>query len=599
MLTINFLQRSLFRWKFVILITLIITAMAVAISLQINRWLPAYALSFSTLIAQQFHTKISFQTVHYRFPDHIVFKNVNVLGLNGMVPMLQASRVTMGLFHTIAINDLAVNFPALKDYLARHGKKIHSWAKIFPAGKCRLLISNGRIILKDPHQDEPIAFTIDLKVDRETLSAHGYWGDKDKFNYKLNGTVLNAGFELDNLTIDNGRTSVNLWGSWFDKSIDWKGFILYNKFYILDIDGHLRIQNNDLVLKHLSFTVNGDAVTASGHCSRQDPFQCDADLAYNKNIDLHLHAQNTTQGLAFKGWVDLDRIHASFEDLKARIVNGNFLKLKIKQIQAVFSINSNEHRVSLEELWASINFSSPYQKAIAFSTARAYAGHINSRIFVNTSSFPWQIEGQGKFERIDINLLSHDFPYFQQCHGLLTGTYTLEAQSNPKLNGTFTLLNGNFDGSRFQEWMVSTLQMPSLGRVSNADIAGHFSIDGESKMLDDLTLKTGDLDLRGFFHLDEDDLVSSQASVRFSKELLKESRIGRDIMGLVHGAWTLPFEFELSGNVHRMNFQWDNSPLKDKVRQHLFSFFERMIDRRMDAHPNYNVTMPNESVSPG
>ena len=141
--------------------------------------------------------------------------------------------------------------------------------------------------------------------------------------------------------------------------------------------------------------------------------------------------------------------------------------------------------------------------------------------------------------------------------------------------------------------------MPSLNHVSGADLSCHFKIDGKSKMLDDLKLNTEDLDLSGFFHIDEDDLVSSQASVRFSKKLLSESPIGRHIMGLVRGAWTLPFEFSLSGNVHRMNFQWDNSPLKDKVRQHMFSFFERMIDRRMDAHPYYNVTIPNESVSPG
>ncbi len=141
--------------------------------------------------------------------------------------------------------------------------------------------------------------------------------------------------------------------------------------------------------------------------------------------------------------------------------------------------------------------------------------------------------------------------------------------------------------------------MPSLEHVPDAEISGHFKIDGNSKMLDDLKLYAGNFDLNGFFHLDADDLVSSQFSVRLSKDLLKESPIGRYIIGLVHGAWTLPFEFSLSGNIHRMNFQWDNSLLKDKVRRHMFSFVERMIDRRMNAQPYYKVTAPNESVSPG
>ena len=141
--------------------------------------------------------------------------------------------------------------------------------------------------------------------------------------------------------------------------------------------------------------------------------------------------------------------------------------------------------------------------------------------------------------------------------------------------------------------------MPSLDHVSGADLSCDFKIDGKSKILEDLKLNTGDVDLSGFFHVDTDNLVSSQGSIRFSKKLLSESTIGRHIIGLVHGAWNLPLEFSLSGNLYRMNFQWDKSPLKDKVRQHMFSFFERMIDQRMDANPSYKVTIPSESVSPG
>ena len=101
---------------------------------------------------------------------------------------------------------------------------------------------------------------------------------------------------------------MNLWGSWRDNNIDWNGFIFYDKFYILDIDGHLKIQQKDIVLKQLSFSVDGDGVGARGQCSRQNLFQCDADITYLrgsqhldpqrplKNINLHLHAQNTPAG---------------------------------------------------------------------------------------------------------------------------------------------------------------------------------------------------------------------------------------------------------------------------------------------------------------
>ena len=584
MLMVHYLQRSLFKWKCAVLIILIISAMAAIFSFQVNRWLPHYALSFCDLIAQQFKTQISFKTVHYRFPNDIIFKNIKVLESDGKIPMLQASRVTVGFFKTIVVDDMAIDFPVLKNYLTRHGKQIYAGAKIFPKGNMRLLVPNGRFYPKD-YNGDPVTFKIDLSLNQDHLSAHGSWGDKDRSNYELYGNIRNSGFDLDKLTLEDSQSSMDIWGSWHAHHIDWKGFIFYDKFYILDINGHLKIQDNDIVLKQLSFSVNGDAVGARGHCSKQNLFQCDADIAL-KNTKLHLHAQNTPQGLVLKGWADYDRVHVDFENLKALIINDNSLKLKIKQIQSIFSIQGNEYKVPLENLLASINFADPYQKTITLS-ARMFAGHGYSRIFLDTTSLPWQIKGQGNFDGIDIT------------HGLLSGTFNLQSSKNIELSGILVLHNGTFDNTDFQVWAAKTLQMPSLSHVSGADLSCRFKIDGKSKMVDDLKLNTDDFDLSGSFHLNADDLVSSQGSVRFSKKLFSESDIGRHIIGLVRGAWTLPFEFRLSGNVYRMNFQWDNSPLKDKVRQHMFSFFERMIDRRMDAHPAYKVTTPNESVSPG
>jgi len=389
-----------------------------------------------------------------------------------------------------------------------------------------------------------------------------------------------------------------------NNDIYWKGFIFYNKFYILDIDGHLKIQKNDISLKQMSFSIDGNAVTARGDCLKLNLSECDADIALN-NSKLHLHAQNSPQGPLLKGSLDLQGAHIDFKNLKALIINGNSLKLKIKQTQSTFSIHGNEHMISLESLLVSINFSNPDQKDIALS-AKMRTGDVDGHVILNTSSLPWQIKGQGKFKDIDMYFLSSNFSSFKQCHGLLSGNFKLQTSKNIELTGNLTLHHGDFKGSDFQAWMAKTLQMPTLNHISSADLSGHFKINGSSKMLDNLRLETDNLDLNGFFHLDADDLVSSKLSIRFSKKLLGESPTGRDIIGLVHGAWTLPFEFSLSGNLYRMNFQWNNSPLKNKVRQHMFSFIQKMIDQHMDDYTtptsgetSYKVTAPNESVSPG
>jgi len=568
MLMADYLQRSLFKWKYAVLVILIISAIAAAVSYQVNRWLPQYALSFSNIIAQQFHNKISFRTVHYGFPNHIIFKDVKMYEFDEKSPVLQSSKVMMGFsfpllssaapLRYIIMNDLTVNFPAFKDYLTRHNKNIFTRTTALPKGNIRLIVPNGRFYVKGLSSGDPITFKIDLSLNQGHVNLHGSWG---------------------------GQSSIDLWGNWQGNNIDWKGFIFYNKFYILDIDGNLIIQEKDITLKQLSFSVNRNSVLARARCSRQELFQCDADIAL-KNTNLHLHAQNTAQGLVFNGWADSNRVHVNFENLEAMIINENFLKLKIKQIQSTFSIQGHQYRVPFEDLLASFNFERPYQKIITLS-AQLLAGHCESRIFLDTTSLPWQIKSQGSFDGINLE------------QGLLSGSFNLQSSKNTELSGILTLQNGNFDNTPFQAWAATALQMPSLEHVSGADMSCQFKIDGKSKMFENLKLNTDDFDLSGFFDLDADNLVSSQGSVRFSKKLFSESPIGRHIIGLVRGAWTLPFEFHLSGSLHRMNFQWDKSPLKDKVRQHMFSFYERMIDRRIDARPAYKVTIPNESVSPG
>ena len=352
------------------------------------------------------------------------------------------------------------------------------------------------------------------------------------------------------------------------------------------MDGHFRVQQKDIVLKRLSFSINGHDIEASGHCLKENIRQCDADIA-SKDLNMHFHTQNSSEGMIFNGWVDSDNVLVDFDRLTTRIVNSNFIKLRVQKIQSVFSVYGHEYTAPLDNVWASIDFAKPYRKIITLS-AKIYTGILDSRIFLDTDSWPWHITGQGKFERIDMD-----------HHGLLSGKFQFQASKDIEIDGDLGLHNGNFNNADFQKWMAKTLQMPSLNHVYDAELYGHFKIDGQSRMLDDLRLNTQNFDLNGFFHLNADNLVSSRGSVRFSKKLLSESPVGRHIIGLVHEAWTFPFEFSLSGDIHRMNFQWNNSPLKDKVRQHIFSFIERIIDRRMDAHPAYKVTIPNESVSPG
>jgi hypothetical protein len=510
----------------------------------------------------------------------------------------------------VALSDATIDFVLFKDYWQQHNPLIYAWAKTLPKNNLRFFLPDGQIFLKGK-TSPPDHFKINFNLHQNHVFAQGTWDEKEKYNYELSGDIIDHGFNLSKLTIAQGASSINFWGRWQNNTIDWKGYIFYKQIYILDITGQLNIRDKDILLKNLSFSVNGDAVNLSGQCSKQKLFQCDADMTVLrqkqhlnvqtplKDITLHLNAQNTPQGLFFNGQADLNFLfnahptavlqsaHLSFKNLKARIINASLLQIKIDQLGASWMI-PDERKILVDDILTGIHLTGVSHEIIALS-ARIYTGHYRSRLFLDTASLPWQVKGQGQFEEIDINRIKDAFSVFQQCHGLLSGSFDLQSLKNMKLGVTLAVHHGDFNDAHFLPWLARTLQMPSLAHLSAADLSCHLRIDGHAKMIDALRLQTSDLDLNGFFHLDAEDFVSSRIAVHFSKPLLNESPMGRSIIGMVQNAWTLPFEFRLSGNLYRMNFQWDHSLLKDKVRQHLFSFVERMIDRRVDANP-FNVT---------
>ncbi len=616
MWTVNYLLRSLFKWRYAAFFILILSAMVAALSFSIDRDLPEYTSAFCDLISQQFAAKISFNSIHYRFPNCLILEHVKVFVPSGKTPMMEASQMTIGWslplpssgpsLKYVTLNDAHVDFAVFKDYWKRHGPSLYALAKTLPKTNLRVLLPDGRFYPNGP-AGNPFPFKVDFNLKQDHIDAQGSWENKDKFNYELYGDVIESGFNLSKLYVESGPFSINLWGRWQNRNIDWKGFIFYKDLYILDINGHLNIQGKNIILKSLSFSVNGDDVVAGGYCSKQQLFQCDANMTFHrqtrhlnaqeslKNMDLRLHAQNTAQGLSFDGRAFLDFLsnpdspwspqnaRLDFKNLKARVINTNLLQFKISNLDASW-MGPDEHKISAEDLLTGIELAQPSQAMIALS-ARIYAGHYNGRIFLDTTSTPWSIKARGEFEGVDINRLGDTFSFFQQCHGIVNGGFDLESWKDMQLTGALTAHHGDFHDPDFLPWVAKTLQMPTLERLSGADLYCLFKIDGRSKMLDDLRVQTDDLNLFGFFHIDAGDLVSSRMSVSFSKALLSESPIGRSIIGMVQGAWAFPFYFRLSGDLYRMNFQWDNSPLKDKVRRHMFAFVERMIDRRMEADP--------------
>jgi hypothetical protein len=130
--------------------------------------------------------------------------------------------------------------------------------------------------------------------------------------------------------------------------------------------------------------------------------------------------------------------------------------------------------------------------------------------------------------------------------------------------------------------MPKILQRPLLEYLSDANISLRFKFDPQLASFEDIRVHTKDLDISGFFNLNANELVASQISVFFSKRIFSEIPFAQRALRLIPQMADLPFELRLSGDVHQMNFQWEDSILKRKVENRLPNFIERFIDRKVD-----------------
>ncbi len=100
----------------------------------------------------------------------------------------------------------------------------------------------------------------------------------------------------------------------------------------------------------------------------------------------------------------------------------------------------------------------------------------------------------------------------------------------------------------------------------------------------DIYLQSDDVDIRGYFTLDGKSLVSSKLSLALSQSLLRKSSKFKPVLKMfADDPSDLGFDFQLSGNLGKMNFQWLTSDAKQKIQKRIPDFIERMIERDVDA----------------
>jgi hypothetical protein len=269
--------------------------------------------------------------------------------------------------------------------------------------------------------------------------------------------------------------------------------------------------------------------------------------------------------------------------LRAVVVNDRLLQLKSRHANASFATGKSTYTFAYNDLFANIQRSGTAGISTAFS-AGFCGGKVHSGAVLDFTCAPSQISAQGRFEDVDIEALSATGVDWPSVTGRASGVFAIQGPKDSSLSGTLRISGGNVSDLDFLPWNISkAFAMPSLTRLTGVDLACDFRLDGNSKAVKDVLLHSDQLrEVKGFYSVDSNDLVSSRISAVFSETLFKESAFGQKIVQLVPAAWELPVEVRLTGSAERMNLQWEDSTLKKKVESRLPDFVERIIQRRID-----------------
>jgi hypothetical protein len=135
----------------------------------------------------------------------------------------------------------------------------------------------------------------------------------------------------------------------------------------------------------------------------------------------------------------------------------------------------------------------------------------------------------------------------------------------------------------FFKWLADFFNLPSLKRVDFGRATTNFTVNEKGASLLKMRLESQDVNVKGYFGLGQDSMVSSKLFLSLSRRKLKESPKFTPVLRLVSPELnSLSFDFQLSGNLNTMNFQWLESTFKNELQDAIPGFIQRKIERTVE-----------------
>jgi hypothetical protein len=278
----------------------------------------------------------------------------------------------------------------------------------------------------------------------------------------------------------------------------------------------------------------------------------------------------------------LERVESTFKNADFSFGSKSELLTNIEKVAISFWTNTNdEHKITLHDVKSTFNYRS-YPLKLFEANSEFYDGTMHLRSWMNTAEFPMKIIAIADIKDADPTKLEELSVHFAKVHGLLSGQINFKNTPVYDLSGQFNFNQGTLTNYNFFQWMADTFALPSLLEIKFNQATTSVTANSKNSGLSNIYVDAPDVKIKGYFTIDNEDLVSSKLSLTFSRELLQQSPKFQSILKSIDDQY-LSFNFQLSGNQHALNFKWLDSESKEKIRARIPDFIERIIERRVDT----------------
>jgi len=466
------------------------------------------------------------------------------------------------------------------------------------------------------HSFEPLLYKIKGFLEGEKFSIESLevsceqiyaklWGDINKYIIRLQGMILNNP-ELAS-SLKKSPFLKRIQGYWHKQKSSSVSIMGSSKdsFNIYDLYMGLEVLPNKITAKNIDFSLNNIPFHLEGVVSLKDITEIDIMLSSyprqsfsSKSVNprktlFHIKGKHSKGG--FNGKILFKFIKRKLtkevvNSLGIEIANLSLLPLGEKEFNAEFDKAKIEYRtgddvynISLSNFHSIINLGDRYLKSVSFNS-RIYDGIFKGKGWLDVSSFPFKSFFRANIKGAGAHNLKGVLEYLEKVYGRMDSLLQYKNYPYSKFWGEFTISEGYLDNIIFFNWLAKFFNLPVLRKIYFNSLYSDFYVDEKGSRLENITLKSNDVNLNGYFRISNNDLVSSRISLVFSEKLLNSSAKFKRLLRMLgkENAQKVNFDFQLSGLFNSMNFKWLESDFKNRLKNLMPQGMERAIENRIE-----------------